>query len=169
MVTMADDLTALGVRQGPRARTAAAALRPREAGRRGVRRAAAPTSCLCRAGEARAARGFVPDSIRTDSIRTRARYIFAQLCRKLLYDRSSGGGVVRCRVGFASKWRAGCKRCPPLSPHISPAICCGRRSAAICGVCSRRAARRTVKYASAALRSQPPHLATRLRLRDESR
>ena len=54
------------------------------------------------------------------------------------------------------------------SLHISPTICCGRESAAICGVCSRRAAQRTVKYASAALRSQPPHLTTAFRPRDES-
>jgi len=54
------------------------------------------------------------------------------------------------------------------NPHISPTFYCGRKSAAICDVCSRRAAQRTVKYASAALRSQTPHLTTAFRPRDKS-
>jgi hypothetical protein len=41
------------------------------------------------------------------------------------------GGSVTCSI-----------RSRKLNPHISPTICCGRRSAAICGVCSRRVTRR---------------------------
>ena len=54
------------------------------------------------------------------------------------------------------------------NPQISPPSCCSRRSAAICGVCSRRGAPRTVKYESAPLGSQTPHLTTAFRPRDES-
>jgi hypothetical protein len=53
------------------------------------------------------------------------------------------------------------------SLNISPTISCGRKSAAICGVCSHRGARRTASTPSAPLRSQPPHLATACRPRDE--
>jgi len=56
----------------------------------------------------------------------------------------------------------------PSSLQISPAFCCGRKSAAICGVCSHRAARRTVKYDCAALRSQTRHITTAFRPRDET-
>jgi len=54
------------------------------------------------------------------------------------------------------------------SLHISPTIYCGRKSAAICGVCSHRGARRTASTRSAPLRSQTPHLTTASRPRDES-
>ena len=64
-------------------------------------------------------------------------------------------------------------RCPiqgfrmGTSLQISPTFCCGRKSAAICGVCSHRGAQRTASTRSAPLRSQTPHLATASRPRDE--
>ena len=46
-------------------------------------------------------------------------------------------------------------QCRASSPHISPTFCCGRKSAAICGVCSPRGARRTASTRSAPARLGP--------------